>query len=241
MNKDATPSAGPTRASSGRADLDRRITVRCEQLGLTREVAAHRAGMSPHYLRRVLHCGADFDPAALLRLATVLGMSREELVEGPAAPPPGQAQAADHPVLMKLTTRECWDRLDTHGIGRVALPVRPGPTVFPVNYTVEGGTVTYRTDPEGPVAAAPGAEVSFEADRVDEQLRTGWSVLVVGTAEHVADPDTVRRLTARAGTEPWAGGTRDLWIRIVPSGVTGRLIRSAKGGHDLLSPPGRAG
>ncbi|WP_240677515.1 helix-turn-helix domain-containing protein [Actinacidiphila soli] len=226
MNENTAPSDGRTGTPSRQADLARRIAVRCEQLGLTREEAANRAGMSPRYLQQVLDSGADFDPAGLLRLAVALEMTYRELLEGPATPPPGQAPAADHPMLMKLTTRECWDRLDTHGIGRVALSVRPGPSVLPVNYTVDGGTVAYRTDPDGAAAAAPGAEVSFEVDHVDEHLRTGWSVLIVGTAEHVTDPDAVQRLTERAGTKPWAGGRRDLWIRIVPADITGRLIRT---------------
>ncbi|WP_431962542.1 hypothetical protein [Actinacidiphila sp. bgisy160] len=34
----------------------------------------------------------------------------------------------------------------------------------------------------------------------------------------------VRRLNEHAYTGPWAGGDRDLWIRITPQSVTGRRI-----------------
>ncbi|MFI9162253.1 pyridoxamine 5'-phosphate oxidase family protein [Kitasatospora aureofaciens] len=128
-------------------------------------------------------------------------------------------------MLAKLAAEECWERLGTHGIGRIALPVHPGPGVFPVNYGVDGRTVVYRTAGRGAAAAENGDEVSFEVDHIDEYQSTGWSVLIVGTAEHVTDPGTVRRFEEQPGSRPWAGGVLNLWLRIVPGQVSGRLIR----------------
>ncbi|MFJ9843448.1 pyridoxamine 5'-phosphate oxidase family protein [Kitasatospora sp. NPDC101155] len=88
-----------------------------------------------------------------------------------------------------------------------------------------GHSVVYRTAERGAAAAEPGSEVSFEVDHIDEHQSTGWSVLIVGIAEHVADPGEVRRFEEQPGSRPWAGGVRSLWIRIVPGQVSGRLIR----------------
>ncbi|MFJ2720206.1 pyridoxamine 5'-phosphate oxidase family protein [Streptomyces sp. NPDC087437] len=212
--------------TAGRADRDlmRRIEVRLAQLGLTEEELAGQAGMSPRYFRHLIASGADFDPGGFLRVAAALGMTYQELLEGRCDAPAGQGGAAQHPVLMKLTTKECWERLGTHGIGRIALPAHPGPGVFPVNYIVDGMTVVYRTDPRGAAVAEPGGEVSFQVDHVDESRSVGWSVLLAGTAEHVTDPEAVQRLAEQSVSEPWAGGVRNLWIRVVPAEISGRRI-----------------
>ncbi|MFJ8350178.1 pyridoxamine 5'-phosphate oxidase family protein [Streptomyces sp. NPDC094153] len=201
-----------------------RIEVRLAQLGLTEEELAGRAGMSPRYFRHLIASGADFDPGGFLRIAVALGMTYKELLGGRSDAPAGQGGAAQHPVLMRLTTKECWERLGTHGIGRVALPAHPGPGVFPVNYVVDGMTVAYRTDPRGAAVPEPGGEVSFQVDHVDESRSVGWSVLLAGSAEHVTDPEAVERLAERPVGEPWAGGVRNLWIRVVPAEISGRRI-----------------
>jgi len=58
----------------------------------------------------------------------------------------------------------------------------------------------------------------------DDAFSQGWSVLVRGMAHTVTDPAGVRRLDEQAYTGPWAGGDRDLWVRITPATVTGRRI-----------------
>ncbi|MEU7380952.1 MULTISPECIES: pyridoxamine 5'-phosphate oxidase family protein [unclassified Streptomyces] len=215
--------------TTGRADPDliRRIEVRLAQLGLTEEELAGQAGMSPRYFRHLIGSGADFDPGGFLRIAVALGMTYRELLEGRRDAPAGQGGAAQHPVLVRLTTDECWARLGTHGIGRIALPARrphPGPGVFPVNYVVDGMTVVYRTDPRGAAVPEPGSEVSFQVDHVEESRSVGWSVLLAGTAEHVTEPEAVQRLAGQHVGEPWAGGARNLWIRVVPAEISGRRI-----------------
>ncbi len=45
-----------------------------------------------------------------------------------------------------------------------------------------------------------------------------------GTADTVTDPEEIRRLDEQAYSAPWAGGERDLWIRIDPDTITGRRI-----------------
>lgn len=191
-------------------ELLHRIEVRIKQLGLSEEQLAGQAGVSTHYFRHLIESGPDFDPGGLLRLGAALGMTRQELIEGRRDAPAGQREAARHPVLAKRTTEVCWERLGTHGIGRTALPVHPGPGVFPVNYSVDGHTVVYRTTKRGAAAAEPGGEISFEVDHMDGHQSTGWSVLIVGITEHVTDPGAVRgsRSSPASGHGPGASGTR---------------------------------
>lgn len=216
--------AEPGRQQTDPVAIARRVADRRGQLGLDEHALATQAGMSTPYLRHLLDAGPDFDPAGFLRIAAALGLPYQELLEGRAHPPPGQSGPAPRPVLVRLTASECWDQLGTRGVGRIALPVQPGPAVFPVNYAVDARSIVYRTASRGPAAPEPGMKVSFQADRVDDRLSQGWSVLLTGTAERIEDPATVRRLTEESPAQPWAGGDRPQWIRIRPDTITGRRI-----------------
>ncbi|MQS17123.1 pyridoxamine 5'-phosphate oxidase family protein [Streptomyces kaniharaensis] len=194
---------------------------------------AHRAAMAPAYLRQLLRAGPEFDPPGFVRIAAVLGMAWPELLSGrrPDATPgqaePEQTEPGPRPMLLHLTEPQCWELIGTHGVGRVGLPVQPGPLVLPVNYAVDAGTVVYRTAPGGAAAPSEGSPVSFQVDHIDERRSRGWSVLILGEAHHVDDLDEEQRLSALPGTTPWAGGSRPLWVRVRPDEVTGRRIATA--------------
>lgn len=208
-------------------DIGRRIALRRAELGLTCEQTAARAGTAPEYLRYVEEqAAASPGPVFLLRLADALDTTVSRLRGGDIDLPPGIGEAAQHPDLVALDPAECRSLLAAHGIGRLAVSTPEGPVIIPVNYTVVEGAVVYRTAPSTTPAPAPGANVAFEVDHIDEALSQGWSVLVNGLAEHVTDPDTVKHLVATAHSTPWAGGDRDLWVRIAPQRMAGRRIRA---------------
>jgi transcriptional regulator with XRE-family HTH domain len=208
-------------------DVGRRIAQRRAELGLGRDEVADRAGVAEDYLRYVEEQPADVANGSLLRLAGALETTVDRLRGADADTAPGTGRAARHPVLRELTVPECWQRLGTHGVGRVALQGPAGPAVLPVNYTVVDGAIAYRTTPELAREAESHGEVAFEVDRADEALSQGWSVLAVGPAEAVDDPQEVRRLDGRAFSEPWAGGDRSCWVRVAPRHVSGRRITAA--------------
>ncbi|WP_327064615.1 pyridoxamine 5'-phosphate oxidase family protein [Kitasatospora sp. NBC_01250] len=213
------PDPAPTSAA-----LARRIADRSAELGLTEARLAAKAGMSPQYLTLLIEAGTAFDPSGFLRLAAALELTYQELLEGRRDAAPGSGGPAPHPVLSRLTGTECWERLGTHGVGRVVVPAEPAPQVFPVNYTVDAHTVVYRTAPHSAPAAAPGSTLSFQVDRINDHLSQGWSVLIAGTAQPIEDAATIGRLALLPGTEPWAGGNRPLWIRITPDRISGRRV-----------------
>lgn len=206
-------------------NLGRRIALRRGELGLSREGAAHRAGMAFSYLQYL-----EEQPTAapgvstLLRLAGALETTVLELTGGDVDLPPGLGQAGRHPRFTELSVWECRDLLSTHGVGRLAVPMESGPLIVPVNYGVVGESIVFRTAPDAVPSQAAGAQVGFEVDRIDGAFSQGWSVLVCGFARTVTDPDAVRRLEEHVCSTPWVGGQRELWIRIDPHSITGRRI-----------------
>jgi nitroimidazol reductase NimA-like FMN-containing flavoprotein (pyridoxamine 5'-phosphate oxidase superfamily) len=163
--------------------------------------------------------------SVLLRLAGALETSVSALTGGDTDLPSGLGQAGRHPESEALGTEECWHRLHTHGVGRLAVTTAEGPTVLPVNYSVIDGAIAFRTAAGSVAAGAVGRQVAFEVDHIDEALGRGWSVLVRGRARGVTDPQAVRRLAEGAYSEPWAGGEREMWVCIDADAVSGRAIR----------------
>jgi nitroimidazol reductase NimA-like FMN-containing flavoprotein (pyridoxamine 5'-phosphate oxidase superfamily) len=66
--------------------------------------------------------------------------------------------------------------------------------------------------------------VAFEIDDLDMAGRQGWSVLIQGPAHRVESEDE-RASALQAGVSNWAPGNRELFVRIVPSRITGRRIK----------------
>ncbi|MFE1441108.1 DUF1918 domain-containing protein [Streptomyces sp. NPDC058739] len=209
-------------------DIGRRVAAERARQGLTRAETARRAGMAPDYLAYLEEQPADPTAASLINLAAALGTSAAALRGGGVDAPPGRGRALAHPRLLNLGPDECRALLSTHGVGRVAVSTPDGPAVVPVNYEVVDGAIVFRTAPEAVPARAVGAEVAFEVDHVDEALSRGWSVLAVGPARVVTEPDAVRELAERAHTRPWAGGEREMWVSIDPARLTGRRISPAE-------------
>lgn len=223
----ATGATGPS-GEHNPGDTGRRVAVERRRRGLSREETAGRARMSPQYLAYLEEQPADPSLATLVRLADALGTSVAALRGGGIDLPPGQGHALLHPELRDLSPQECRALLSSHGLGRVAVSTSEGrPAVVPVNYEFVDDAIVFRTAPHSVPAAAAETEVAFEVDHVDEALSQGWSVLAVGPARVVTDPEAVRRLAQRAHTTPWAGGEREMWVSIEPTSLTGRRITPA--------------
>ena len=124
-------------------------------------------------------------------------------------------------------------RLIAHGgIGRIAYQGRYGPVILPVNYQWYDGAVVFRTarhsalDEDLQTGIAGGEyKVAFEIDDIDTAGRQGWSVLIQGPAHHVSEAE--HETVIKAGVESWAAGDRELFVRIIPTHVTGRRISPA--------------
>ena len=154
---------------------------------------------------------------------------------GREAPRPAPAVGGRN--LRTLSPGECLSLLEPGGIGRVGFGSAEGVVILPVNFAVVGKTIIFRTAPDTLLAAYGNAPVSFEADRLDEACREGWSVLVQGHAHKVTSEHEVQGLEHATNLAPWAAGARDVYVRITPTRISGRRIdQAAPGGGPV---PGR--
>jgi nitroimidazol reductase NimA-like FMN-containing flavoprotein (pyridoxamine 5'-phosphate oxidase superfamily) len=128
-------------------------------------------------------------------------------------------------VLRRLSPAECFDLLEPGGIGRVGFATADGIMMLPVNFAVTAKSVIFRTAPDTLLALYANAQVSFEADCLDETLHAGWSVLVQGRAHEVTEERQVEQLQNRTNLQPWAAGARDVYVRITPTRISGRRIQ----------------
>jgi nitroimidazol reductase NimA-like FMN-containing flavoprotein (pyridoxamine 5'-phosphate oxidase superfamily) len=154
---------------------------------------------------------------------------REVLTALPDGKPLFPEPAAREHALRTLSPAECFDLLEPGGVGRVAFTAADGIVMLPVNFAITGKTIIFRTAPDTLLALYANAQISFEADRLDEALHEGWSVLVHGRAHKVTDEQDVKHLEDGTHLEPWAGGARDVYVRITPTRISGRRIQRSWG------------
>lgn len=132
----------------------------------------------------------------------------------------------DHTGLRVLTFDECLRKLADCPVGRLAFFHDGEISVLPVNHTLQGLNVYFRTQGGSKIEAAVNSEhVAFEVDSYTARSQEGWSVLVHGTAEVVSDPDELRRLEPIARPS-WVPVSQDemTWIRVRSTAITGRAL-----------------
>ncbi|MET9182931.1 pyridoxamine 5'-phosphate oxidase family protein [Kitasatospora aureofaciens] len=205
-------------------DIGRRVAHRRARLGLSRELVAERSGLDAGFVAYLETRPVPVGVSTLTRLADALDTTVTDLLGGGREVPPGRARANSRVRIEELDPAACWTRLGRGGVGRVVLVAPRGLVALPVNYRVLDATILYRTDADGTLARAADSEVAFEVDQLDEVFATGWSVLVNGTVSVVSDEEAVRWFERHFDPGPWAGGTRDTWMRIRPTGISGRVI-----------------
>lgn len=127
--------------------------------------------------------------------------------------------------LEHLSPPACWHLLSLSAVGRVGVLVDSAPEIYPVNFVVDDQTIVFRTDPGSKLRGLDRSpSVRFEADGINLDEHTGWSVLVKGRAVEVTSPGD-RRKAAGLPLQFWALGEKAHWIRIRPTEVTGHRIQ----------------
>ena len=136
-------------------------------------------------------------------------------------------------LITELSEAECLRLIAAGGVGRIAYTSRRfGLVVLPVNYRLYDGAIVFRTTEHGPLdedlrtgIADADYKVTFEIDDIDLAGRQGWSVLLQGPAHHLTGSERAEGRLPEIDT--WPPGEREMFIRIVPSRVTGRRILPA--------------
>ena len=128
--------------------------------------------------------------------------------------------------FLALGRQQCLDLMESHHLGRVAWQAADLPQVLPVTYAMHQGSAYFRTAPDTILAElAQPTSVALEVDELDQQTRSGWSILMHGHTSAVSEPDALADLWASDSLVPWASGNRTLFIRIRPDRVTGRIVQ----------------
>ncbi|MFH5228641.1 pyridoxamine 5'-phosphate oxidase family protein [Antrihabitans spumae] len=124
-----------------------------------------------------------------------------------------------------LNRRQCLDLLQHVRVGRLVFTEDALPAVHPVNFGLWRDDIVVRVAGGAKLTAATeNSVVAFQADELDPDLRTGWSVTVVGHASPITEID---ELVEVSGTfvQPWVDGRRDHFIRIRAEKMTGRRFK----------------
>src|SRR5687768_16593198 len=117
--------------------------------------------------------------------------------------------------LVELTAEECLGLLASRTVGRIGFVSPSGPLIFPVNYSLSGDAIVFRTLPYGVIAnSAHEAEVAFEVDDLDEAMKAGWSVLATGRSRRIEEPDEVQVIRRELDPAPWVDGQRNPYFRV---------------------------
>ncbi|WP_223932683.1 pyridoxamine 5'-phosphate oxidase family protein [Arthrobacter sp. StoSoilB5] len=137
---------------------------------------------------------------------------------------PGRIDGARH-VSEDLSKDQCWELLRSQTTGRVGFVHHGRVMILPVNHLIHRKNIYFRTAAEG-LIGEPFArmQVSFQVDDFRMDRSEGWSVLASGPSSHVVEPELLTELWGKAMAEPWAGGGRDLFVRIQVVEMTGRHV-----------------
>jgi len=128
-----------------------------------------------------------------------------------------------------LDERECLQLLAEHEVGRLGVIEGGAPTIFPVNYQLDGKAIVFRTGPGTKLDHGLRAPACFEIDQFDQSQRCGWSVVGVGRLRLVTgyDGETLTRVTALP-VDPWAPGDKPHWMRLAFTELSGRRVGSPR-------------
>jgi uncharacterized protein len=128
----------------------------------------------------------------------------------------------DEDVVTRLSDTESWEFLRGHELGRLAFHLAGEVHIAPVNYTVSGDRVVFRTA-EGSklLGVTMNKDVAFEVDEVGDDRAT--SVVLRGTAVHLrgAEAEAAENLHLH----PWVPTDKFEHVAIRVTEISGRRFR----------------
>jgi Pyridoxamine 5'-phosphate oxidase len=122
----------------------------------------------------------------------------------------------------QLTKDECLRLLASVPFGRIVFTSGALPAVRPASHLMLNGELIIRAGLGAaitPTADGAGVVVAYEADQVDPDRLSGWSVTVIGRARQVADEALADRY--RGSLWRWSSGEPDRVITIAAEVVAG--------------------
>jgi hypothetical protein len=124
--------------------------------------------------------------------------------------------------LAELSRTESLRLVGGAPFGRIVYTIRALPAIVPVRHLVDNGMIVMRTHVGADCA---GAVVAFEADDIDSEAESGWSVTVTGVARRVVDAEEAAHY--ESVLTPFVEMPNVEIIRIYPEIVAGYELVSA--------------
>lgn len=122
--------------------------------------------------------------------------------------------------VTELTADECWQRLEAHSLGRLAVTAAGTVDIFPVNFAAHERMLYFRTAPGTKLLELSiNDRVAFEIDGYSEE--EAWSVVLKGRAERLELQSEIDAADALP-LAPWLPTLKYRWVRVVPVEVSGR-------------------
>ena len=136
----------------------------------------------------------------------------------------GLDEAATAAAMRVLDSAECWARLASTSLGRLAFVVAGEVEIFPINYVVDGSAIVFRTGEGTKLAGlALAGPVAFEIDGYDEQSGLAWSVIAKGQAHRLDRSEELDHADA-LDLRPWLPSLKPYFVRLEHLSVTGRAF-----------------
>jgi uncharacterized protein len=131
----------------------------------------------------------------------------------------------DEDIIVELSQEECWAALCAEEFGRLAYLLGDEVNLVPLNYTVDGDTLLFRTA-EGSklLGIVMHPDVVFEIDTYDED--SAQSVIVRGKARLLEEDEAHRADTTPL--RPWLPTLKYNVVEIEPVATTGRKFALAR-------------
>ncbi len=129
--------------------------------------------------------------------------------------------------LQEVTRDECLELLRSHTfLGRIGYVVEGLAVILPVNFAVDGDSVVFNTVKGSKLSwLSNHSRVAFEADYGRVHDRSGWSVLVHGTAREVTEPAELEALL-QGPLHSWAEPSAEHWVRNIGRQDLGTTCRT---------------
>jgi len=127
--------------------------------------------------------------------------------------------------LQELSRDECLELLrGGNFLGRIGYVVDGLPIILPVNFVVDGESVVFSTARGSKLSwLSSHNRVAFQADHGRPLDRSGWSVLVHGTAREVTDPAELEALR-QGPLHSWTVPSAEHWVRVSVDAISGRRL-----------------
>jgi uncharacterized protein len=126
-------------------------------------------------------------------------------------------------ILEEIDPPECAVLMAATQFGRIAVVVSGQPVIVVLNHLMVGGNVVFRVGEDSRLAGltdGTSVHASYEVDSAFPVGHAGWSVIATGTLDR--EPTESVAVAAREHLATWAGGRREVVLRLRIQGLSGR-------------------